>query len=118
VRWAVDFSPEVRDWYATLTPTGRAQVRRVVMLLEERGPTLAMPHSRQLGEGLRELRFTCEGMARRVTYVLEPARHAITLTTFREQRQNEKTEIARARRALAARRAAQANPNTARGNKS
>ena len=62
---------------------------------------LGMPLSKQLGGGLRELRFTCEGVARRITYVLEPERKAITLTTFRKQRQNERGEILRARRAQA-----------------
>ncbi|MGB4778779.1 MAG: type II toxin-antitoxin system RelE/ParE family toxin [Microbacterium sp.] len=62
---------------------------------------LGMPHSRPLGDGLRELRFTCEGVARRITYVLDPERQAVTLTTFRKQRNNERGEILRARRAQA-----------------
>jgi len=105
VRWTVLFSLEVRDWYATLTPKGRAQVGRVVALLEERGPALTMPHSRQLGDGLRELRFTCENVAQRITYVLDPEHQAVTLITFRKQRQNERAEVSRARRALAVYRA-------------
>lgn len=44
-------------------------------------------------------RFTCEGVARRITYVLDPGRQVITLTTFRKQRDNERAEILRARRA-------------------
>ncbi len=63
---------------------------------------LGMPLSKQLSGGLRELRFTCEGVARRVTYVLDPERQAVTLTTFRKRRQNERAEILRARRAQAA----------------
>lgn len=59
-----------------------------------------MPHSRPLGDGLKELRFTCEGKQRRITYYLEPERLAITLTTFRKQRQNERTEIDRTRKAM------------------
>ena len=61
---------------------------------------LGMPLSKQVGGGLRELRFTCEGVARRITYVLEPERRAITLTTFRKQRQNERGEISGCRIAL------------------
>ncbi len=45
---------------------------------------------------------TGEGVARRVTYTLDPERKAVTLTTFRKQRQNERAEILRARRAKAA----------------
>lgn len=100
--WTVDFSNEVRDWYLSLSPEGKAATGRIVALLEERGHLLSMPHSRQLGGGLRELRFTCEGTARRITYVLDPDRKAVTLTTFRKQRDNERREVIRARRARAA----------------
>ena len=102
VRWTVAFSDEVRDWYLGLSPTGKKATQRIVALLEERGHMLSMPHSKQLGDGLRELRFTCEGTARRITCVLDHDRTAITLTTFRKQRRNERTEILRARRAQAA----------------
>ncbi len=56
-----------------------------------------MPHSRSLGEGLRELRFSCESVARRITYVIDTERTIITLTTFRKQRDNERCEIQRAK---------------------
>ena len=82
--------------------------------LEDAGHMLGMPLSKQLGGGLRELRFTCEGVARRITYVLEPGRKAITLTTFRKQRQNERGEILRARRAQAAYQSARAATKDAR----
>ena len=100
--WRVDFSDEVRDWYLALSPEGKAATSRIVALLEQRGHLLPMPHSRQLGSGLRELRFTCEGVARRITYVLDPERKAVTLTTFRKRRDNERREVLRARRAQAA----------------
>jgi hypothetical protein len=76
--------------------------------LEAAGDTLGMPLSKHLGDGLHELRFTCQDVARRITYTLEPEHQAITLTTFRRQRQNERAEILRARRALAARKTEQA----------
>ncbi|WP_271986653.1 type II toxin-antitoxin system RelE/ParE family toxin [Pseudoclavibacter terrae] len=101
--WTVKFSDEVRDWYVALSPEGKAAVQRIVSRLEDQGHMLGMPHSRSLGEGLRELRFTCEGVARRITYVLEPERNVVTLTTFRKQRQNERREVLRARRAQARR---------------
>jgi hypothetical protein len=102
MRWTVEFSDEVLAWYRGLSPEGKAAARRVFTRLEDAGHMLGMPLSRQLGAGLRELRFTCEGVARRVTYVLDPERQAVTLTTFRKQRQNERGEILRARRAQAA----------------
>ncbi len=98
MRWSVELSEEVRDWRAGLTPAGKATTDRVLELLAVRGNMLRMPHSRSLGEGLYELRFTCEGVARRVTYVFAPERSAVTLTTFRKQRQNERAEVLRARR--------------------
>ena len=85
-----------------------AAARRVLARLENAGHMLGMPLSKQLCGGLRELRFTCEGVARRITYVLEPERRAITLTILRKQRQNERGEILRARRAQAAYQSAQA----------
>jgi hypothetical protein len=102
VRWTVEFSEEVRSWYVSLSPAGKAATDRIVERLEAQGNLLRMPHSRPLGEGLHELRFTCEGLARRITYVFDPGRRAVTLTTFRKQRQNERAEVLRARRAQAA----------------
>jgi hypothetical protein len=55
-----------------------------------------------LDGGLYELRFSCENVNRRITYVFDPDRRVVTLTTFRKQRQNERAEILRARRAQAA----------------
>lgn len=100
MRWQVELSDEVRGWYRSLTVEGKAATDRALIRLESQGHMLRMPHSRALGDKLFELRFTCEGVARRVTYTLDPNRKAITLTTFRKQRNNEKREILRARRAL------------------
>ena len=103
MRWAIEFSDEVAGWYASLSGPGRAVTDRVLDRLAEQGHLLRMPHSRSLGEGLYELRFTCENHARRITYVFEPERQAVTLTTFRKQRNNERAEVLRARRARSAR---------------
>ena len=70
--------------------------------LAESGPALRMPHARPLGGGLFELRFTCEGTARRVTYFIDTRAKVITLTTFSMQRQNERREVARVRQAMRA----------------
>ena len=102
MQWTVEFSDEVLTWYRGLTPEGKAAARRVFSRLEVSGHMLGMPLSKQFGGELRELRFTCEGVARRVTYTLDPERKAVTLTTFRKKRQNERAEILRARRAQAA----------------
>jgi hypothetical protein len=97
--WRVELSTEVYTWYLRLSPRGKAAADRTLARLEAHGHELRMPHSRPLGGGLHELRFTCEGVARRITYVLDPGRQVITLTTFRRQRDNERAGILRARRA-------------------
>ncbi|MGO9083001.1 MAG: type II toxin-antitoxin system RelE/ParE family toxin [Streptosporangiaceae bacterium] len=87
-------------------PPSRARTRRWptarLTRLADLGPALRMPHARPLGDGLFELRFTCEGTARRVTYYTGTQRNVITLTTFRKQRQNERREVSRARQAMQA----------------
>jgi hypothetical protein len=101
-RWTVEISPEIEIWYASLKSKDKAMADRAFDRLAEHGPALRMPHARALGGGLCELRFTCEGTARRVTYYTDPRRRVITLTTFRKQRQNERREVARARQAMRA----------------
>jgi putative component of toxin-antitoxin plasmid stabilization module len=84
--------------------------RTVVFIdrLGELGSTARMPLSRSLGDGLFELRFALGPTARRITYRFTNDRRIILLTTFRKQRQNERAEIARARRVADA--CAQLNP--------
>lgn len=57
-----------------------------------------MPFSRSLGDGLFELRFALGAHRQRVTYRFGTERTIVLLTTFRKQRQNERIEVARARR--------------------
>ena len=99
----MEISPEVEHWYATLKSKDKATADRAFDRLADLGPALRMPHARPLGDGLFELRFTCEGTARQVTYYIDTQRNVITLTTFRKQRQNERREVARARQARRAR---------------
>ena len=106
MRWVVEFSEEVRGWYAGLSPAGKAATDRIIERLASQGNMLRMPHSRSLDGGLYELRFSCENVNQRITYVFDPDRKAVTLTTFHKQRQNERAEVLRARRAQAAREAA------------
>lgn len=56
-----------------------------------------MPLSKSLGGGLFELRFTLGPTARRITYRFTKDQRIVLLTTFRKQRNNEWTEIAKAR---------------------
>jgi putative component of toxin-antitoxin plasmid stabilization module len=63
-----------------------------------------MPHSRSVGGGLFELRFDIKQglVAQRITSGFEPGTRIITLTTFQKTTDNERTQIARARKALKA----------------
>jgi hypothetical protein len=99
-RWTVEISDEVARWYASLKDADKAFADVALERLAVRGAALRMPHSRPLGDGLFELRLTCESVARRITYWLGPDRTAVALTTFRKQRQNERREVDRARRAM------------------
>ena len=99
MRWVVEFSEEVRAWYVGLSSVGKAATDRVLERLALQGNMLGMPRSRSLGGGLYELRFSCENVNRRITYVFDPDRRIVTLTTFHKQRRNERAEVLRARRA-------------------
>jgi putative component of toxin-antitoxin plasmid stabilization module len=77
--------------------------RTVVVIdrLAELSSSARMPLSRSLGDGLFELRFTLGPTARRITYRFAGDGRIILLTTFRKQRNNERTEVNRARKAAA-----------------
>src|SRR3546814_142568 len=71
----------------------------VIDRLATLGSSARMPLSKSLGDGLFELRFTLGSTARRITYRFTRDGRIILLTTFRKQRNNERNEIVRARRA-------------------
>lgn len=96
----IELSHEVVVWYARLSPRDRASADRAFDRLAAEGPALREPHSRALRGGLHELRFTCEGASRRITYAFGRGREVRALTTFRKQRDVERDEVARARRAM------------------
>jgi phage-related protein len=73
---------------------------RHIDLLAEMGNKLRDPHSKSLGEGLFELRFTMSRQAWRITYWFAPRQLIVLLTVFRKRRNNEQHEIERAHQAL------------------
>lgn len=75
--------------------------RAVVVIdrLAALGSSARMPLSKSLGDGLFELCFTLGPTARRITCRFTKDDRIILLTTFRKQRNNERNEIARARKA-------------------
>lgn len=96
--YKVELSDEVRTWIKSLAPADKRAAQFAIDQLQARGHMLRMPLSRSLNDGLFELRFSCEGLARRITYVFDPARKVFLLTTFRKTRNNEAREVIRARR--------------------
>lgn len=81
-----------------LGPTDRARADFIAGLLAEHGPTLSEPHCRNLGEGVRELRFTLtDNRNARITYWFPGGQLVIMLTVFWKTRQHEIREVARAK---------------------
>jgi hypothetical protein len=98
---AVELHDEVVEWMLGLDEREWDRTVVVVDRLATQGPSARMPMSRSLGDGLFELRFTLGPTARRITYRFTADGRVVLLTTFRKQRNNERSEIARARAAAA-----------------
>ena len=90
---------EVVEWMDSLDDAEWDRTVVVIDRLVGFGSAARMPLSRGLGDGLFELRFSLGPTARRITYRFTKDGRIILLTTFRKQRNNERTEIARARKA-------------------
>ncbi len=95
----IELHDEVRDWVAALDEAEWARVAVVIDRLVELGSSARRPLSRGLGDGLFEMRFALGPTARRITYRFTKDGRIILLTTFRKQRNNERSEITRARKA-------------------
>ena len=95
--WSVELEPEVEEWMLGLDEVGLGVVFPHVERLVEQGSQLRMPASRALGDGLFELRFDVDRVAWRITYFFGTDRRIVLLTVFRKQRQNERSEVQRAR---------------------
>jgi putative component of toxin-antitoxin plasmid stabilization module len=88
---------EVSDWLATLNDADGKRTTRAIGRLASLGYTARMPLSRSLGDGLFELRFSLGPTARRITDRFAEDHRIVLLATFRKQRNNERSEIERAR---------------------
>lgn len=98
----LELHDEVVEWMDSLDDAEWGRTVVVIDRLVALGSTARMPLSRSLGDGLFELRFTLGPTARRITYRFTKDSRIVLLTTFRKQRNNERTEIARARKAAEA----------------
>ena len=97
----IELHDEVRDWMDTLDEHNWNRTVVAIDRLATVGATARMPFSKSLGDGLFEMRFTLGQTARPITYRFTRDGRIVLLTTFRKQRQNERTEITRARTAAA-----------------
>lgn len=101
ITWSVELELEVDEWLDNLTPIEFALTLPHIERLAEQGNRLRMPASKPLGDGLFELRFDLGRVAWRIPFFFSTDRRIVLLTVFRKQRMNERTEIARARTAMA-----------------
>ncbi|WP_026417004.1 type II toxin-antitoxin system RelE/ParE family toxin [Actinomadura oligospora] len=95
--WHIEIEPEIREWLRALSDRHYDKVERAVDMLATRPTTLGEPYSRHLGGKLRELRFTLDGSAVRLSYWLAPEQRIVLLTVFRKSRPREEAEVERAR---------------------
>jgi putative component of toxin-antitoxin plasmid stabilization module len=95
----LELHDEIVEWMDSLGDDEWDRTVVVIDRLAVLGSAARMPLSRSLGDGLFELRFTLGPTARRITYRFTNDGRVVLLTTFRKQRNNERTEIARARKA-------------------
>lgn len=96
----VELEPEVRDWFLTLDDTDADRARFHVDRLDELGPLLDEPHTRQLDGKLRELRFYLAGKPIRITYWIAPGRRIVLLTAFVKTQRQERRQINRAKQTM------------------
>jgi hypothetical protein len=94
----IELHDEVANWIDGLDDADWDRVQIVVDKLMTLGSQARMPLSKPLGEGLFELRITLASTARRITYRFTKDGRIVLLTTFRKQRNNERSEIYRARK--------------------
>ena len=84
VKWEVEYTDELGDWWASLTEAEQESIDASVRLLEEKGPGLGFPHSSGIKGSrhpphMRELRIQHEGRPYRILYAFDPRRCAILL---------------------------------------
>lgn len=97
---AVELESEVQEWYLALDEDAQGRVDFHIDRLEQQGPLLDEPHTKQLDGKLRELRFYLDKHAVRVTYWIAPGRRIILLTVFVKTKRQERKQVERANKAM------------------
>lgn len=81
--YEIEVSDEFKDWYEPLSEAEQLSVERVVLMLEEAGPSLGFPYSSGIQQSkfshMRELRIQHEGRPYRVLYAFDPIRSAFLI---------------------------------------
>lgn len=96
----VELEPEVDAWLTRLDDSSFGRAAFHIDLLEEKGPLLDEPYSRQLAGKLRELRFYVGRQRMRISYYIAKGRRIVLLTVFAKTQARERQEVARAERAM------------------
>ena len=87
------------DFMATLDSGMRAKVTRALKLLQARGYTLRTPHSKELTDGIMELRITFSGNISRVLYFFIVGNTAVVTNGFiKKSQKTPSEEMQRAKR--------------------
>ena len=94
----IEIHDEVVEWLNQLNEDDWHRAVVIIDRLAELDQMVRMPLSRSLGGGLFELRFALGPTTRRITFRFASGGRIVLLTAFRKQRDNERIEIARARR--------------------
>ena len=81
--WDIEYTHQFGEWWDSLDEPAQTAITRVVNLLEERGPKLAMPYAKLVNQTTRhpigELRVAHKGRPIRIFYVFDPRRVVILL---------------------------------------
>lgn len=88
----------IEKWIKDLPPPHKKKIDKLLMLISEFGPQLPMPHNRNLGEGLYELRDTSTGPGYRVYYGI--VEHLVVILLASGDKSSQERDIITARKRL------------------
>ena len=99
--WAVQFwenkkgQRPVEDWFADLPKSDKKEIAKLFGLLELFGYELSLPHAKNLGGDLYELRSKSKGAGHRVYYTFQGEKIALLLVAG--DKSSQERDIAKAR---------------------
>ncbi|BBH54690.1 type II toxin-antitoxin system RelE/ParE family toxin [Fluviispira sanaruensis] len=99
--WEIEFFEDkrgkkpVQDWFAKLAKPDQKEIAKLLGLLEIFGYELALPHAKNLGGGIYELRAKAKGAGYRVYYTFKNDKIIILLVAGDKSTQQRDIEKAR-----------------------